>query len=43
MNTTEDGNNYWPRLALSPGEYERAVADIVRSSGHRVADWQCST
>jgi hypothetical protein len=36
----EDGFDRWPTFALSPTEYERAVADIVKVAGHDVIDWQ---
>lgn len=36
----EDGEDQWPTFTLSPTEYERAVADLARASGHEVVDWQ---
>jgi restriction system protein len=38
--TLEDGIDRWPTFALTPAEYEEAVADLVRTSGHEVTDWQ---
>jgi hypothetical protein len=38
--TLEDGLDRWPMFALTPAEYERAVADLVRTAGHEVTDWQ---
>ena len=37
---TEDGFDRWPTFSLSPAQYERAVADIVKVAGHEVVDWQ---
>jgi restriction system protein len=36
----EDGFGRWLTFALSPAEYERAVADIVTTTGHEVTDWR---
>jgi hypothetical protein len=36
----EDGVDRWPTFELTPDEYERAVADLVRTVGHEVMDWQ---
>jgi restriction system protein len=36
----EDGIDRWPTFALTPAEYERAVADLVQTAGHEVTDWQ---
>lgn len=36
----EDGSDRWPTFALSPTEYERAVAGLVRAAGYDVVDWQ---
>lgn len=36
----EDVADRWPTFTLSPGEYERAVADLVQDSGHEITDWQ---
>jgi restriction system protein len=35
-----DGSDRWPAHELSPVEYERAVAALVRDSGQEVTDWQ---
>lgn len=40
MVVVEDGFDRWPTFALSPTEYERAVADIVKVAGHDVIDRQ---
>lgn len=36
----KDGFDRWSTFALSPVEYERAVADIVKVAGHAVIDWR---
>src|ERR1041384_5522477 len=36
----EDGFDRWPMFALSPTEYECAVADVVKVAGRDVIDWQ---
>jgi restriction system protein len=36
----EDGFDRWPTFELSPEDYERAVADIVREADQEVTDWQ---
>ncbi len=36
----EDGFDRWPTFALSPAEYERAVVDIVTTTGHEITDWR---
>ena len=36
----EDGSDRWPTFELSPADYERAVAALVRDSGQEVTDWQ---
>jgi len=36
----EDGVDRWPTFELSPTDYERAVADLVRAADHEVADWR---
>jgi restriction system protein len=36
----DDGADRWPTLQLSPVDYERAVAALVRESGQEVTDWQ---
>jgi restriction system protein len=36
----EGGSDRWPTFELSPADYERAVADLVRDSGQEVTDWQ---
>lgn len=36
----EDGFDRWPTFDLSPTDYERAVADLVRVAGQEVTDWQ---
>jgi restriction system protein len=38
--TLEDGIDRWPTFVLTPAEYEEAVADLVRTSGHEVTDWR---
>lgn len=38
--TLEDGVDRWPTFELSPTDYERAVADLVRAADHEVTDWQ---
>ncbi|MGB7795617.1 MAG: restriction endonuclease [Pseudonocardiaceae bacterium] len=35
----EDGFDRWPTSELSPTDYERAVARLVRDADHEVADW----
>jgi restriction system protein len=35
----EDGIDRWPTFELSPTEYERIVAELVRDTGHEVTDW----
>lgn len=30
----------WPTFTLSPADYERAVADLVQTTGLEVTDWQ---
>ncbi|WP_051030175.1 restriction endonuclease [Nocardia takedensis] len=35
-----DGIDRWPTFELSPAEYERAVAEIVKAAGHDVIDWR---
>lgn len=34
------GEDHWPAFTLGPTEYERAVADIVKTAGHEIADWR---
>jgi restriction system protein len=36
----EDGVDRWPTFELSPTDYERAVAELVRAAGHEVSDWR---
>lgn len=36
----EEGSDRWPTFELSPADYERAVAALVRDSGQEVTDWQ---
>ncbi|MGZ3143413.1 restriction endonuclease [Lentzea chajnantorensis] len=36
----EDGFDRLPTFTLSPAQYERAVADIVKDAGHEVIDWK---
>jgi hypothetical protein len=36
----DDGSDRWPTFELSPADYERTVADLVRDSGQEVTDWQ---
>jgi restriction system protein len=36
----EDGVDSWPTFDLSPAECKRPVADLVRTAGHDVLDWQ---
>src|SRR5690606_19469117 len=36
----EEGADRWPSFTLSPADYERAVEDLVRASGHEVLNWQ---
>lgn len=36
----EDGTDHWLTFALTPAEYERAVADLVQAAGHEVVDWR---
>jgi restriction system protein len=36
----EDGMDRWPTFTLSPDAYERAVADLVQTTGLEVTDWQ---
>jgi restriction system protein len=36
----DDGADRWPTLQLSPVDYERAVAALVRDSRQEVTDWQ---
>lgn len=36
----EDGVDRWPTFELSPTDYERAVADLVRAADHEVSDWR---
>lgn len=38
--TLEDGVDRWPTFELSPTDYERAVADLVRAADQEVTDWQ---
>ena len=38
--TLEDGIDRWPIFALTPTEFERTVADLVRAAGHEVTNWQ---
>lgn len=40
MGALEDGTDRWPTFALTPAEYERAVADLVRTAGHEITAWQ---
>lgn len=40
MAALEDGTDRWPTFALTPAEYERAVAGLVQSAGHEVTDWR---
>jgi restriction system protein len=36
----EDGVDHWPSFELSPTDYERAVAELVRAVNHEVTDWE---
>jgi restriction system protein len=36
----EDGVDRWPTFELSPDEYERAVADLVRAADMEILDWR---
>ena len=40
MVALEDGVDRWPTFDLTPGEYERAVADLVQATGHEVTDFR---
>ncbi|MFF0065884.1 restriction endonuclease [Streptomyces sp. NPDC005279] len=40
MTALEHGVDRWPTFELSPVEYEQAVAGLVQSAGHEIADWQ---
>lgn len=36
----EDGVDRWPTFELTPGDYERAVANLVQATGHEVTDFR---
>lgn len=36
--TNEEGR--WPAFDLTPAQYEQAVQDLVKATGHEVTDWQ---
>ena len=36
----DDGTGHWLTFALTPVEYERAVAELMQAAGHEVVDWR---